>query len=114
MEQDPIQRLCLAGLSVLPIPDVENITDIYKDAKELLDGGYTQETLIYRNATTAHLDALAAHINTTNTEALANYLDALNSNDSDHTAARRSYYNIISTYPGLITFFGNDSGLLFL
>ena len=94
MEQDPIQRLCLAGLSVLPIPDVENITDIYKDAKELLDGGYTQETLIYRNATTAHLDALTAHIDAVGSKALADYLDAVESlGDGDTTASLRATSN---------------------
>jgi hypothetical protein len=114
-DPDPIHRLCLAGLKVLPIPPVDKITDVFKQADAHHDQLATsnQDTLIYRNATTAHLDALAAHIDTTNTKALANYHNALNSNDSDHTAARRNYYNTISTYPGLITFFGNDSGLLF-
>jgi hypothetical protein len=121
MEQDPIQCLCLAGLTVLPIPDVENNTDIYKDAKELLDGGSTQETLIYRNATTAHLDALTAHIDAVGSKALADYLNAVKSlGDGGATASLRATSNykdalnsVDTSYPGLVTFFGSEIGLLF-
>jgi len=89
---------------------------------QLANNSSTQETLIYRNATAAHLDALAAHIDMVSAKALDDYPDVLNNNnndddfDGDYFAARRKYYETINshgTYPGPITFFGNDSGLLF-
>lgn len=120
-DSDPVHRLCLSGLTVLPIPSVDKITDIFRQAENhgaQLATTSNQETLIYRNATTAHLDALAAHIDTTRAKALAEYLDALGSpnHSDDRWAAHRNYHNAIGrdgTYPGLVTFFGNDSGLLF-
>ena len=123
---DLVQRLCLAGLTLLPIPDVENITQIFQQAKShrsrLLDGSSTQETLIYCDATTAHVDALAAYIDTIHAKAHTEYLDAVNSldGDSDHPAALQATYNYHNAldrgdarYPGLITFFGDKTGLLF-
>ncbi|KAK5656650.1 hypothetical protein OQA88_4630 [Cercophora sp. LCS_1] len=75
------ERFGLAGLTVLPIPNIEDIATIYVHAEErraqLLQGTSTQNTLIYYNATTAHLDALDEN------------------------------------YPGRITFFGDEVGLLF-
>lgn len=123
---DPVQRLCLTGLTVLPIPDVDNITHIFKQAEnhraQLLNGSSTQETLIYRNATTAHIDALTAHIEAVHAKARAEYLDTVDSlnYDNDRTAAlqaTRNYHNALNRddgkYPGLVTFFGDKTGLLF-
>jgi hypothetical protein len=78
--EDPAERFGLAGLVVLPIPDIDDIATIHTHAKErsaqLLQGTSTQNALIYYNATTAHLDAL-------------------------------------DEYPGRITFFGDEIGLVF-
>ncbi|KAK3364020.1 hypothetical protein B0T25DRAFT_529010 [Lasiosphaeria hispida] len=83
---DPATRFGLAGLTVLPIPNIDDIATIYTQAKErraqLDQGTSTQETLIYYNATTSHLDAL-------------------HSTDPDRN------------YPGRITFFGDEIGLVF-
>lgn len=122
MDQDAVQRLCLAGLSVLPIPDVENIGDIFKDADQLVNKiNSAQETLIYHNATTAHLDALIAHINAARDKALSDYLDVIKTlHPDDRTAAVKAtcdYHDALNRndtcLPGLITFFGDESGLLF-
>lgn len=79
------KRFGLAGLTVVPIPDIDNIATIYTHAEErraqLLQGTSTQNTLIYYNATTAHLNAL------------------------------RSVSD--KGYPGRITFFGDEIGLVF-
>jgi len=84
---DPAKQFGLTGLTVLPIPDIEDIAaTVQRHAEErynqLLEGSSTQETLIYYNATTSHIDAI-------------------------HSA------NPDRIYPGRITFFGNESGLLF-
>jgi len=150
-DADPVHRLCLAGLTVLPIPGVDKMTDIFGQAErhhaQLTDGSSTQDTLIYRNATTAHVNALTAHIyavrtkasadhlddlysranndgsraelDTARTEAHAKYLKALDSlQDSNPRAAicaTSKYHGAIirAQYPGLLTFFGDQSGLLF-
>jgi hypothetical protein len=77
---DPAERFGLAGLTVLPIPNIDNIATIYTHAQKLRAQqlqGSTQDALIYYNATAAHLDALDGN------------------------------------YPGRITFFGDEIGLLF-
>lgn len=82
---DPAEKFGLAGLIVLPIPDIDDIATIHTHAEERraqLDRGSTQDTLIYYNATTAHLEALC-------------------SADPD------------GKYPGRITFFGDEIGLVF-
>ncbi|KAK3364030.1 hypothetical protein B0T25DRAFT_529065 [Lasiosphaeria hispida] len=88
---DPAKRFGLAGLTVLPIPNIDDIATIYTQAEErraqLDQGTSTQETLIYYNTTTSHLNAL----HTTN---------------ADTTNADR-------IYPGRITFFGDEIGLVF-
>ncbi|KAK3364028.1 hypothetical protein B0T25DRAFT_597734 [Lasiosphaeria hispida] len=83
---DPAKRFGLAGLTVLPIPNIDDIATIHTQAEErraqLEQGTSTQETLIYYNATTSHLNALCA-------------------TDPD------------GRYPGRITFFGDEIGLVF-
>jgi len=90
---DLVHHLGLAGLTVLPIPDVDNITDVFKQVEhhhaQLINGSSTQETLIYRNTTAAHVDALTAHIHAVRTKGYVDHLDVLRSrtDDSDSIAA---------------------------
>ncbi|KAK5657199.1 hypothetical protein OQA88_3257 [Cercophora sp. LCS_1] len=84
---DPAERFGLTGLTVLPIPNINDITIVFEHAQELYtrleqDTLTPQDTLIYYNATTSHLDALR-------------------SADTD------------GQYPGRITFFGDEIGLVF-
>ena len=82
---DPAEQFDLAGLTVLPIPSIENIATVYTHAEERrtqLNQGPAQGTLIYYNATTAHLDALRSA-------------------------------DPYEKYPGRITFFGGEIGLVF-
>ncbi|KAK3352892.1 hypothetical protein B0T25DRAFT_631525 [Lasiosphaeria hispida] len=84
---DPAGQFGLAGQAGLPISDMEDIAAaVHRHAEEghsqLLEGSWTQETLIYYGATAA-------------------YIDAIRPADKD------------GIYPGRITFFGNESGLLF-
>ncbi|KAK3364022.1 hypothetical protein B0T25DRAFT_529018 [Lasiosphaeria hispida] len=61
---DPAKRFGLAGLTVLLIPNINDIATIYTQAEErhaqLEQGTSTQETLIYYNTTTSHLNTLCA------------------------------------------------------
>jgi hypothetical protein len=83
---DAAERFGLPGLVVLPIPDIDNIaaticTHAEERRAQLDQGTSSQNTLIYYNATTAHLNAL-------------------------RSVSDRGY-------PGRITFFGDEIGLVF-
>lgn len=91
---DAAEQFGLAGLTVLTIPDLDNIAAVYHQAGErydqLLEGSSTQDTLIYYGATASHMDALDAY------EALDGY--GLHPSPAYITT----------------TFFGDESGLLFV
>jgi hypothetical protein len=76
--------LGLTGLTVLPIPNIDDIALVFQHSQELRalqdQGAPIQDALIYYNATTAHLDALRS---------------------------------VSGQYPGRITFFGDEVGLVF-
>ncbi|KAK5651237.1 hypothetical protein OQA88_12701 [Cercophora sp. LCS_1] len=59
---DPAKRFGLGGLTVPPVPNINDIALVSQHAQELRalqdQGTPTQDALIYYNATTAHLDAL--------------------------------------------------------
>jgi len=82
---DSAEQFDLAGLTILRIPNIDNIATVYTHAEERraqLDQGPAQDTLVYYNATTAHLDALRSA-------------------------------DPYGEYPGHITFFGDEIGLVF-
>jgi len=83
---DPAEQFGLAGLNVLPIPGIDDIAAVYRHAEERrsqLDQGTSSQE------TLIYYGATTSHV------------DAIRSANCD------------GIYPGRITFFGDESGLLF-